>query len=338
MQHICESKDVDLTIGFLLKPLLTMMKLTGLYHEYLPKADKQKQNRLHFVYCLFICFLLWFNTFKFIFVFVLTNLSYKYAHLPRLVMEIVCQLWLLLCSSTQTAFVISSYQRNKFYTIMFDYNFAKGIKCQPSISKRLKFVIYSATTFALITIICNTLALFLAYFGSSEYIKVFQMLLAPFHQNSTIARNIPYKLFICLLQFYDSAAWILPPTLFAILCLIAYNEFNKFNEYIKEEVQQSNAQQRVEYWRQSHNKVVKLVYTLDSTFQIYSSLALSINIVMALLMWYIIAIMWTYRPDGGTLMIVMVLFWAFNSMVYIFVIAITAGLLNSAVSNHFILL
>ncbi|CAF4525250.1 unnamed protein product, partial [Didymodactylos carnosus] len=253
MQHVRESKDVDLTIGFLLKPLLTMMKLTGLYHEHLSKANKRKQNRLHFVYCLFICFLLWFNTLKFISVFVLTNLTYKAEqHLPLLMMEICTQLWLLLCSCTQTAFIISSYQRNKFCTIMFDYNFAKRIRCQSSISKRLKFVIYSAITLSLITIISNTLGLFIAYFGPSEYIKVFQMFLAPFHQKSTITRNIPYKLFICLLQFYESAAWILPPTLFASLCLIAYNEFEKFNEYIKEEVQQSNAQERVEYWRQYH--------------------------------------------------------------------------------------
>ncbi|CAF1282895.1 unnamed protein product, partial [Didymodactylos carnosus] len=41
-------------------------------------------------------------------------------------------------------------------------------------------------------------------------------------------------------------------------------------------------------------------------------------------------IMWTYGPDLGTLMIVMVIFWAFNSMIYIFVVSITAGLLNSA--------
>ncbi|CAF1393460.1 unnamed protein product, partial [Didymodactylos carnosus] len=170
--------------------------------------------------------------------------------------------------------------------------------------------------------------LFHAYFDPSEYTTVFQMFLAPFHQNP-ITRNIPYKLFIWLLLFYGSTAWILPPTLFASLCLIAYNEFEKFNEYIKEEVQQSNAQQRVESWRQSHNGIVKLVHALDSAFQIYVSLALSINIVMALLMWYVIAIMWTYRPDLGTLTIVMVVSWAFSSMVYIFVVSITAGLLNS---------
>ncbi|CAF3870204.1 unnamed protein product, partial [Didymodactylos carnosus] len=52
--------------------------------------------------------------------------------------------------------------------------------------------------------------------------------------------------------FYESAAWILPPALFAILCLIVYSEFENFNEYIKQEIQLSNAQQRVEYWRQSH--------------------------------------------------------------------------------------
>ncbi|CAF1613535.1 unnamed protein product, partial [Didymodactylos carnosus] len=57
--------------------------------------------------------------------------------------------------------------------------------------------------------------------------------------------------------FYESAAWILLPALFAILCLIVYSEFEHFNEHIKQEVQLSNAQQRVEYWRQSHNRLIK---------------------------------------------------------------------------------
>ncbi|CAF1354214.1 unnamed protein product [Didymodactylos carnosus] len=291
-QDVHESKSVDLTIGFLLKPLLTVMKLTGLYYEHSSKSDKRKQNQLQFVYCLFICFLLWCNTLKFISVFLLTNFKDRTAlHLPSFMLTVVAQLWLLLCSCTQTTFIISSYQRNKFYTIMFDYTFCKYIECQSSISKRFKFGIYSATILCLITIISNTLGLFIAYFGPSEYMKVFQMFLAPFHQKSTITHNIPYKLFICILQLYESAAWTLPPTLFSILCLIGYSEFENFNEYIKQEVQQANAQQRVEYWRQSHNRLIKLVHTLDSTFQIYVSVALSINIVVAFLMLYIIAMM-----------------------------------------------
>ncbi|CAF1234239.1 unnamed protein product [Didymodactylos carnosus] len=327
-----ESKSIDLTIGFLLKPLLAMMKLTGLYYEHSSKPDKQKQNRLHLVYCLFICFLSWFNTLRFISVFLLTNFKYKAEqYLPLLMITIVAQLWLLLCSCSQTTFIISSYQRNKFYTIMFNYNFCKLIKCQPGISKRFKFGIYSAVTFCLITILSNTLALLIAYFGPSEYMKVFEMFLTPFHQKATITCNISYKLFICLLHFYASAAWILPPTLFSILCLIGCSEFEKFNEYIKQEVQQSNAQQRV------LSRLIKFVHTLDSTFQIYSSLALSINVVMAFLMLYIIAMMWIYRLDLGTLFTLMVNFWAFCSMFYVFVLAATAGVLNSVVSNRLIL-
>ncbi|CAF1040256.1 unnamed protein product [Didymodactylos carnosus] len=327
-----ESKSIDLTIGFLLKPLLAMMKLTGLYYEHSSKPDKQKQNRLHLVYCIFVCFLSWSNTLRFISIFFLTNFKHKAEqYLPLLMTTLVAQLWLLLCSCSHTTFIISSYQRNKLYTIMFNYNFCKLIKCQPGISKRFKFGIYSTITLCLITILSNTLALLIAYFGPSKYMKVFQMFLTPFHQKSTITHNIPYKLFICLLHFYASAAWILPPTLFCILCLIGCSEFEKFNEYIKQEVQQSNAQERVEYWRQSHSRLIKLVHALDSTFQIYVSLALSINIVMAFLMLYIIAMMWTHRLDLdlGPLFIVMVNFWAFCSMFYVFVVSATAGVLNS---------
>jgi len=278
-----------MTIEDGLRPLLTSMKLIGLYVSRPSEGGenvvtKSRKWTANMIYGAAVMMLLWINAIRSMSVFTRED---KFGFL--LLNKLIGVTWMTQCTISQTAFFAASFSGR--LAVVFRQNVDDS--CARNSRKFSTFLAVVAWSFVLISMACFIYLLFLTDFPADSMI-------APFQNHIIISNTLIPQIIVQLISFYLLSVFIFSQAMTFVLAMIFSHEFKKVNNELGRCL--DNQERRVsdvgiETFRQKHQEISMTVSYLDDSLMFSNASAFCCQLGCLIILLYILVFYYSLMTD-----------------------------------------